>query len=238
MSTLPIGMLDANEAHYCARQSALAYLERGRPLVSRVGGTVYVAIKGTDGWREWLNNTRLGLVRFERSPTVKVHAGFHDMYLGCLDAVMLAMTREHGYHAIVFCGHSLGGAVAALLATGLAPLYRDIDVRLYQFGAPRPGNDYFRMLCVTRLPSNWTCLLDMDVVPHLISGRFYDRVGSKVWLRQDGQMMGRVRGGLATALLWAQSFRRDDLGDHSFDEYEHVLSLFAARQRPQEGLAL
>ncbi|MCF5051237.1 lipase family protein [Pseudomonas syringae] len=74
----------------------------------------------------------------------KVHAGFYQAYRAMRGFVLHYLSQFHTGQRIVICGHSLGGAVALLLAEGLRRVpERDYSILLYTYGAPRAADAEF-----------------------------------------------------------------------------------------------
>jgi triacylglycerol lipase len=69
-----------------------------------------------------------------------VHAGFYAEYLKVIDQIQLALTKHNksGNKKVWVCGHSLGGAVAVLVAAKIKP-----TGGLYTYGQPRVGDRKF-----------------------------------------------------------------------------------------------
>lgn len=233
MSTLPVEALDHGEAMLAAGVVADSYAQAYRPFVVVHNGVLFIAIKGTTGLAEWANNARIALVPFWMG--AKTHAGFLSIAKGISTECSLAIRDHQDVKRIVFCGHSMGGAVACLLATWLAGM-TDKPVRVYQFGAPRPGDEVFRELCERVCDQVWTFMMDQDVVPHAISGLWYGRPGTKVWMNEKGHRISQMKGGLATLRYWL-GFGRDDLKDHGYNGYLAALMVFAARAETAKRMA-
>jgi len=67
-----------------------------------------------------------------------VHTGFYDVYKTILPSIIAAEGELAGADVIHCVGHSLGGAVANLVAAHLAKTHKG-KIKLYTFGAPRVG---------------------------------------------------------------------------------------------------
>lgn len=115
--------------------------------VTRVGvavspSTVVLACRGSDDAGDWLENLlalRVGW-RPVLPPGVGVHLGFRRQaeriraeLFGVLDVAEL-----NGDHRVILTGHSLGGAMALLLAAALRADGRRVDA-VVTFNAPRVG---------------------------------------------------------------------------------------------------
>lgn len=111
----------------------------GTLLKKRSGGEYALVIRGTSSMDDWLSNANIAL---DRGPTgVPVHAGFNRIFKSMRDQVSTALQGLNPTTVHVV-GHSLGGALANLFAADLS-VNRSLDVKLYTFGAPRPGTSFF-----------------------------------------------------------------------------------------------
>ncbi|MBX4135516.1 lipase family protein [Pseudomonas rhodesiae] len=74
----------------------------------------------------------------------KAHEGFYQAYRAMRDFVLSYLSQFHIGQRVVICGHSLGGAIALLLAEGLRRIPdRDYNILLYTYGAPRAADSEF-----------------------------------------------------------------------------------------------
>jgi hypothetical protein len=89
------------------------------------------------GYPDLLTDFNMSLGRY--MPEVgPVHSGFFDVYKSLLPAIKSAQSELDAADIIHCVGHSLGGAVANLVAINLAKKHRG-KIRLYTYGAPRVG---------------------------------------------------------------------------------------------------
>lgn len=112
-----------------------------------------VAARATSNVAGWLTNAAIRLVRpppeWGLPDAARVHAGFLAVTTRLGDRLFEQIDAELAAHAerypagppmeVVFAGHSLGGAVATLLAARRGS--RDAPATLVTFGGPRVGND-------------------------------------------------------------------------------------------------
>ena len=86
---------------------------------------------------DWVNNCRVGV---EYSSTgLPVHLGFNHISTSMLPKIKAFINQHPKITGTVHCiGHSLGGAVATLIADWISS-NKPNAVKLYTFGAPRPG---------------------------------------------------------------------------------------------------
>jgi hypothetical protein len=130
---------------------------------------VYIAIRGTDGIHDWLNNAQAIAVDF-KDEKGKGHGKVHDGFYKCFTSVKADINKflnENGRmkKKIVVTGHSLGGAVATLIAAYIRGTFHS-DVMLYTFGSPRVGDaDFVNHYSQADKVHAWRLFNVCDVVP-------------------------------------------------------------------------
>ena len=97
-----------------------------------------ISTRGTAQLTDWITDANCGL-SFRNSRCNKaVHAGFNHTFNSMVSQISEVIDREKP--AVVHCvGHSLGGALATLIAEWLAAETSVCSVNLYTFGSPRVG---------------------------------------------------------------------------------------------------
>jgi len=85
---------------------------------------------------DWISNGRIG-VQFS-SNGLPVHIGFNSIFKSMLPGIKEFLLANKNIETIHCVGHSLGGAVATLAADWVKT-YLKKSVKLYTFGAPKPG---------------------------------------------------------------------------------------------------
>lgn len=98
---------------------------------------VWIVFAGTNERSDWLSNFRI--IKKECFGWFPAHKGFSECAEAVIGQCRKLMTKWAGKRVYV-AGHSLGGAVAGLVAVGLqasAKLYGQGNVRLITFGQPR-----------------------------------------------------------------------------------------------------
>lgn len=73
----------------------------------------------------------------------KAHKGFYDAYRAMSTFILTYLDSFHVDQKVIICGHSLGGAIATLLAEALRRDTKEYDVLLYTYGSPRAGDADF-----------------------------------------------------------------------------------------------
>jgi triacylglycerol lipase len=149
-------------------------------------GILLAAFRGSDNIADWRANiqavTDPGVL-----PGTQVHEGFQDAFQAGALAIGRLIERAWTHdQAIWITGHSLGGALAVLLAASL--MQANIPVAgLYTFGAPRVGNKRFEKIFNRDFPgASYRVANTGDIVPHLPPEPFFSHTGKRVIFRADG----------------------------------------------------
>ncbi len=149
-------------------------------LISQVrqAGDVVIAIRGTEGILEWIHDAEFSLVPCPfLSDAGHTEDGFTDMYRSlrtgadpASPAVVDALAKlafPHPVSSITICGHSLGGALATLLALDIAANTTFTDPAVYTFGSPRTGDSLFASTYDQRVANSYRVTNRLDVITAL-----------------------------------------------------------------------
>jgi|GEM_PF-636904 len=162
------------------RGDPVAIVTIGLILQAQASGEAVVAIRGTQGIKEWVQDARFGDEPFERvAGAGRTEDGFTDMYksmvmgkgVGATKLVnglaMVAWKRE--VTSLTICGHSLGGALATLFALDAAAnapaAFKKPTV--YTYASPRTGNPEFVAKYNQMVATTNRFVDNVDVVPKL-----------------------------------------------------------------------
>ncbi len=91
--------------------------------------TLYIAFQGSESWKDWLNDFKI--IKTEYAG-IRAHRGFAMCASSVIERVVRIIAALPD-HRIVLTGHSMGGAVAVLVAVALRPR----ALQLITFGQPR-----------------------------------------------------------------------------------------------------
>jgi hypothetical protein len=150
---------------------------------------------------------------------VYIHKGFHDQYCG-LNAFIKRKSTKYPDEKIIFCGFSLGGALAMIAGYD----YQHRDIEIHTIAAPAVGNKVFASYfnqnkVLTRI------VLEDDPVPLVPPG--YVQPIEPVYLKMNGSvhdnipLCDRIRTMLC---ILPQAFKTKKLtGNHNLDTYFEIL---------------
>ena len=104
---------------------------------------ILISVRGTASGADALRDANAHQVSFAEG-VGKAHEGFYQAYRAMRNFVLRYLDQFHQGQRIVICGHSLGGAIALLLAEGLRRIPdRGYNILLYTYGAPRAADSEF-----------------------------------------------------------------------------------------------
>ena len=141
--------------------------------------TILTAFRGTESLPDWLTN--LQAVK-DPGPwrSTEVHEGFQDAFFATALKIGQIIGQKRQNQQVWVTGHSLGGALAVLLAATL--LENHIPVHgLYTFGSPRVGDKSFAEHLNKQLKNkaHWRVVNEGDIVPHLPPEIFFCHAGNR-----------------------------------------------------------
>ncbi|OBH59941.1 hypothetical protein A5687_19620 [Mycobacterium mantenii] len=139
-------------------------------------GDVAVAIRGTVGILEWIHDAEFGLVPCPfLAGAGHTEDGFTDMYSslrtgaapGSPTVVDALAKLPQPVTSVTICGHSLGGALATLLALDVAANSVFTAPAVYTYGSPRTGDSLFASTYDQVVKNSYRVTNRLDVVTAL-----------------------------------------------------------------------
>ncbi len=161
----------------------------GLILQAKESGEVVVVIRGTEGIKEWIQDAKFLAVPCPfLAGAGNTEDGFTDMYKSMaigVGAGAASVTSSLGalkwlkpVSSLTICGHSLGGALATLLALDVAanadaPFNNPV---VYTYASPRTGDATFVNMYNHLVPNTSRIANRVDLVPKLPLPPLYDHV--------------------------------------------------------------
>ncbi len=215
--------------------------DRHRGYVAVDDQAAYVVFRGSKTRADWKDNLDLSPSKLNllRGAGLMVHGGFEDILNATWDSLMAVLDTMPAPPSgrLVVCGHSLGGALAALTALCLAGSRRlNVVPEVYTFGAPYVGNREFADTYNAILPDTLRVVHERDPVPRLDPG-YGAHVGKALKLTAQGGRVSAPVGVMNELMVWFYRRYRDVAqlvdSDHGYAHYMAATSKAAKR-----GLAL
>jgi hypothetical protein len=162
----------------------------GLVLQKTGGDDIVIAIRGTEGVYEWIQDARFSLVPCPfLAAAGNTEDGFTAMYSSMRTASAAgAPTLVSALAGLAFpqpvsaatsvtiCGHSLGGALVTLLALDVAANTIFTNPTVYTYASPRSGDSTFAAMYDHLVPNTVRIANRVDIVPKLPLPPLYGHV--------------------------------------------------------------
>jgi len=174
---------------------------------------IVIAIRGTVGIWEWLQDAKFGMRAFTNVPGAGcTEDGFTDMYdsFSLTTGVSAGFLKDvtatiPGNSKVTIVGHSLGSAIATLLALDMSA-NTTLPVVLYTLASPRVGDLSFHNIFNHMVPNAYRVANRLDAVPNTPPPLLYFHVGDD------------------TELLPPSNMKLDLLCEHELTNYHAMLA--------------
>jgi hypothetical protein len=198
----------------------------GLILQATTTGDVVIAIRGTEGIQEWIHDANFLMVPTPFLPGAgHTDDGFTAMYLSMQTALgagstpvtkaLSALAFPRPLTSLTICGHSLGGALATLLALDVAANTSFKNPTVYTYASPRTGGPNFASTYNQVVPNTTRIAGRLDLVPKLPLPPLYEHVLGLFELNSVQLIPPRIL------------VKTDLVCLHILDTYLHLLSLQA-----------
>ncbi|KAK8623658.1 hypothetical protein V6N13_065023 [Hibiscus sabdariffa] len=194
-----------------------------------------IAFRGTEQarWKDLMTDLMLvpaGLnperIGGDFKQEVQVHSGFLSAYDSVRIRIISLIKASIGYTEeltepphrwqVYVTGHSLGGALATLLALELSSSKLAkcgaISVTMYNFGSPRVGNRRFAEVYNEKVKDSWRIVNHRDIIPTVPRLMGYCHVAQPVYLAA-----GELKDTLESMELWKDGYQGDVIGEYTPD---------------------
>jgi hypothetical protein len=150
---------------------------------------LFVAFRGSTNIENWIDNVQFSFTCPYESPNLCVETGFYKVYSSMQEAVtqsLLHLVQYYGIKNVVVTGHSLGAAIATLMAYDLYISNTFDKISLITFGSPRVGNEAFVSDIVNKSISSLRITHAYDIVPHVPQEFLkYLHIPHEIWYPED-----------------------------------------------------
>jgi hypothetical protein len=199
----------------------------GLVLQSATGGDVVVALRGTEGIQEWIHDAEFLLVPCPFLANAgHTEDGFTAVYLSMttelatnsptVTKALCTLACPKPITSVTICGHSLGGALATLLALDVAANTPFKTPTVFTYASPRAGGPEFAGAYNHVVPNTIRIANRVDLVPKLPFPPAYEHV---LGLNE----LSSIQAGLPLKFL----VKPDIVCQHILTSYLYLLSLQA-----------
>ena len=148
--------------------------------------TLFVSFRGSANIPNWIDNIQINKISPYSDKNVQIEAGFYKAYNYVKSDIMnnlQKLTLKYSTNNLFITGHSLGAAMATILAYDILTLSHNYSItHLITFGSPRVGNqafvENFRLYSV----DSYRITHYYDIVPHVPEEMFgYLHISNEIW---------------------------------------------------------
>lgn len=185
-----------------------------------------IAIRGTEGIREWIHDfefltTNCPFLAGAGTTDDGFTAIYNSLRVATTSArladAVAALPFDHAINSLTICGHSLGGALATLLALDIAANTNFKTPTIYTYASPRTGDALFAHTYNQVVPNTCRIANRVDIVPKLPLPPLYEHVAGLYELN-------------SIKLIPPRFLVKCELAcEHHMTSYLHLLSLLAGK---------
>lgn len=146
---------------------------------------LFTAFRGSTNTHNWIENIQAWRIAPYNDSSITVDKGFYKAYQYIKDALFVnleTMASKYNTRRVLVTGHSLGAAMATLMAYDIQ-LSNQYDIQyLVTFGSPRVGNNNFAKKIDSFPITSFRVTHYYDIVPHVpeeILG--YLHISNEIW---------------------------------------------------------
>jgi len=173
-------------------------------------GSLVFAFRGTSSGQDLRTDIKI------KTNGVGLHRGFYKAHKKILPSIIDMINKHNSVGHVVFTGHSLGGALAAVTYIKCCSLYKDLlRMECYTYGQPKFCNKKFTRTVDKGVLKNYQRIVNSaDPVPLLLLFTRYKHIGN----------LTRIGGGIFKGFLSALiSFKKSLVSHHFIKSYKKVL---------------
>jgi len=185
---------------------------------------LYISIRGSNDKQDWLTNFN---VKKELYDDVYFHAGFLKEAMMIHNVLINQNLQDKN---IIFTGHSLGGALAAITAYLQQKKYKNVE-KVITFGQPRFTNQKGAKKVNKVLKKYIRYINNIDIVPDMpLLQLGYRHAGKEVYITEKGKIKNNFPKFFKT-IDKAKSYldfdnNKEFVKDHMMDNYCERLGIF------------
>lgn len=160
---------------------------------------IFTSFRGSSNMMNWIHNIQIRPITPYINTKIEVSNGFYKDYTYVKSELLynlLILKREYNTSNILLTGHSLGGALATLMAFDILNEFQNYNLKyLITYGSPRVGNIFFAINMNNHNYISYRIIHHKDIVPqwpktimgylHINTGILYNNDNSNYYLCSD-----------------------------------------------------
>lgn len=149
----------------------------------------FVVFRGTESKKDILADMDIRHTKLDNMPKdIRVHRGFYKQMRSLVPSLTdLLDEKKSSYDSVVFCGHSLGGALATLAVVMLDTI-KDKNISCITFGSPRVGNSAFARMFNANVSTYYRIFNENDPISMVPFSYRFEHTGEGICINDDLQL--------------------------------------------------
>lgn len=151
---------------------------------------IFTSFRGSSNIQNWISNIQISKVNPYNDTAIAVSKGFYKDYNYIKSDLMdnLSMLkREYNTNNVLLTGHSLGAALATLMAFDILNEFQNYNLKyLTTYGSPRVGNKEFSSIMNGYDYTSYRVTHYYDIVPHVPEEFMgYSHISNEIWYNEE-----------------------------------------------------
>ena len=151
--------------------------------------SIFVGFRGSSNLENWLDNIQFSIIHPYSETSISVEKGFYTLFFDIkpdIYSILDRLVTKYNTHKLLITGHSLGGALATLMAFDVKYYSRTYSVyALITFGSPRVGDGEFSAKFNSFNVDSYRITHYYDMVPHVPQELLgYQHISNEIWFSE------------------------------------------------------
>ena len=153
---------------------------------------LFIAFRGSVNIQNWIDNIQISKISPYNDTSIGVSKGFYKAYNSIKPELfdnLPSLVDKYNTKRILITGHSLGAALATLMAYDIATAFPTYELSyVVNFGSPRVGNSAFSASFngYSSLFTHYRITHYYDIVPHVPEEFLgYEHVSGEIWYNEE-----------------------------------------------------
>ncbi len=151
---------------------------------------IYVVCRGTSSCKDVISDLKIWREKCDFLDNTLVHNGFLEQYTAVRNKVLheIKSVMNDSIKRVVFCGHSLGAALATIASLDYKLQYKKTDVLCVTFASPRVGSRSFSKLFNRTINTSHRFVYHRDPVIFLPTFLRFNHVKGCIHFKKNGDV--------------------------------------------------
>ena len=152
---------------------------------------LYVVCRGTSSYKDVITDLKIWRKKCDYLKNTLIHSGFLEQYNSIRESIIDEIDEvidNENIKRIIFCGHSLGAALATIAALDYKLQNSTQNVKCVTFASPRVGNKSFSKLFNKTIKTSYRIVYHRDPVTFLPTLIRFHHVKGCIHFKKNGKV--------------------------------------------------